>query len=457
MRHPLIDRRSAVQAGAIGLCGLGLGHLAALAGPSPKARACIYVFLSGGLSQHDSFDPKPDAPSGIRGEFKPIATRVAGTRIVEHLPLLAARADRWSLVRSLTHKSNDHSLGHHIMLTGRGDAPRGFSPSKPQPTDHPAIAAVARAVLPERANLPPAIVLPDRIVHNSGRVIPGQFAGVMGARRDPWFLEASSFDPLHYGAYPEYEFDHQDRPDKPGRKPRTFGLASLDAPHERLHDRLGLLARLDRQRRAFDSMHAGAASLLTSPKVRAAFDAERDKALPRYGANSFGKSLLMARRLVEAGMSLVQVNLGNNETWDTHGNAFPHLKDKLFPPTDKALSALLDDLHGSGLLDSTLVVMAGEFGRTPRISTLTQHYKGPGRDHWGGVQTVWLAGGGTKGGRVVGSSDRNGAYPATMPQAPENFAATIYGALGIAKAAQWLDAEGRPHAVYHGEPMGGLE
>jgi uncharacterized protein (DUF1501 family) len=164
----------------------------------------------------------------------------------------------------------------------------------------------------------------------------------------------------------------------------------------------------------------------------------------------------MARRLIEAGVNLVQVNLGNNETWDTHGNAFPHLKDKLFPPTDRAVSALLDDLNDSGLLDTTLVVMAGEFGRTPKISTLSQFYKGPGRDHWGAVQTVFFAGGGVGGGRVVGASDKNGGYPAADPQTPENMAATIYNALGIPATAVWHDTVERPHAVYHGEPIAGL-
>jgi uncharacterized protein (DUF1501 family) len=147
------------------------------------------------------------------------------------------------------------------------------------------------------------------------------------------------------------------------------------------------------------------------------------------------------------------VNLGNNETWDTHGNAFPHLKDKLLPPTDKSVAALLSDLEQRGLLDSTLIVMAGEFGRTPRISTLTQFYKGPGRDHWGAVQSVFLAGGGVKGGRVLGSSDKNGGYPADAPQTPENMAATIYGALGLPKSTSWTDAENRPHFLYHADPM----
>jgi hypothetical protein len=431
-----------------------------------SAKSVIYIFLSGGLAQHESFDPKPDAPEGIRGEFGTIATKTTGIRITEHLPKLAARSDKWSLVRSLTHKSNDHSMSHHIMLTGRSDAPIGFNPSAPKPTDHPSLAAIAGVVTRARNNLPPAIVLPDRIVHNTGRVIPGQFAGVMGHLRDPWFLEASAFEPKAYGAYPEYEFDHQQRDYKPKRE--AFVLPDLSLPQgvdgERFGGRLGILNQLDAQRNALDAAgnagafghaRADAVSLLTDARVRKAFDLNHadPRDLDRYGRNAFGWSLLMAARLVEAGVNLVQVNLGNNESWDTHGNAFPHLKNKLLPPTDKSVSALLDDLEQRGLLDDTLIVMAGEFGRTPRVFGLGQIYKGPGRDHWGAVQSLWCAGGGVKGGRVVGSSDKNGGYPATDPQTPENFAATIYSVLGLPKTVAWTDSENRPHHLYHADPM----
>ncbi|HKI36696.1 MAG TPA: DUF1501 domain-containing protein [Gemmataceae bacterium] len=472
--HPTFSRRTMLQAGAVGLLGLGSNHLAGLRAlaanaPAPKARAVIYIFLSGGLAQQDSFDLKPAAPAEFRGEFKPIATRTPGVQICEHLPLLARRSHLWALVRSLTHRSNDHSAGHHIMLTGRSDLPPGFSPSAARPGDWPSIAAVAGGVTRPRNNLPPAAVLPERLVHNTGRVIPGQFAGLMGPTRNPWFIEASPFDPLGYGAYPEYGFDHQERPGKP--KDKVFQAPSLSLPdgvaQGRLDDRLSLLRRIDRQRRdldrtatveSFDAFRQGAVAMLTDHRVRAAFDVTRapEKVQERYGRNAFGWSLLMARRLVEAGVNLVQVNLGNNETWDTHGEAFPHLKEKLFPPTDKALSALLDDLDESGLLDGTLIVMAGEFGRTPKVSHLPQFYKLPGRDHWGALQTVFFAGGGVKGGTVVGTSDKIGGYPKNDPQTPENMAATIYGALGLPATAQWRDAEERPHHVYHGEPIKGL-
>jgi hypothetical protein len=324
-------------------------------------------------------------------------------------------------------------------------------------------------MLRPRNNLPPAVVLPERMVQNNGRIVPGQFGGMMGRNRDPWFVEASPYDARAYGAYPDFEFDHLQRPLP--EKRRVWQMPSLTLPHavggERLDNRMTLLRRLDAQRgeldRAgnagrFDAFRQNAVSLLMRRQVREAFDVTLadTKTLERYGRNSFGYSLLMAKRLVAAGVSLVQVNLGNHETWDTHGNAFPHLKDKLFPPTDRAVSALLDDLESEGLLDSTLLVMAGEFGRTPKISLLVGEYRLPGRDHWGPAQTVWFAGGGVRGGTVIGSTDKIGAYPTSSPQTPESFAATIYQALGIPKATHWHDSEDRPHAVYHGEPIAGL-
>lgn len=470
--HEPLPRRTMLQAGAIGLLGLGLNHVTALrqaaASPAPaRQRSAIFIFLSGGLTQHDSFDPKPLAPVGIRGEFAPIATRSPGLHVCEHLPLLAARSDRWSLIRSLTTPYNEHSQGHVAILTGRTPMPPTFSAVKPTPGDWPSIAAVAGGVLPPRGNnLPPAIVLPERLVHRTGRVIPGQFGGQMGAHRDPWFVEASPYNPNTYGAYPDYEFHFVT-----GRH-RTeslkFQAPNLSLPQglslSRLGDRSTLLGIINRQRSdleraaaagSFDLHRQAAISLLTDPQMQRAFDIHNadPRDLDRYGRNAFGWSLLMARQLVEHGVGLVQVNLGNNETWDTHENNFPLLRECLLPPTDQALSALLDDLHDRGLLDDTLIVMCGEMGRTPKINAGTGESRVPGRDHWGAVQSVFVAGGGVPGGVVVGASDKDGAYPAKAPQKPEDLAATIYHALGIPDTAVWKDESDRPFHVYNGEPI----
>ncbi|WP_010584385.1 DUF1501 domain-containing protein [Schlesneria paludicola] len=475
--HPTFARRTALQAGGIGLLGLGMNHVSALQAADmatfkgkSTAKSVIYIFLSGGLAQHESFDMKPDAPADIRGDFQPIATSTPGLNICEHLPLLAQRSHLWSLCRSLTHSTNDHSFGHLVMLSGKSIMPPGFDATKPMPSDWPSIASVARAVTKPRNNLPPAAVIPEKLIHRSRRVIPGQFGGLMGSHRDPWFIEASSFDPNVYGAYPQYAFDHQDKPITvdPNRK---FQIPDLSLPQgfsvDRFDRRLSLLNSIEQQRidldraaitEPFDRSRQRAISLLTDPKIKRCLDVTGEPAetLDRYGRNSFGWSLLMALNLVEAGVNLVQVNLGNNETWDTHGEMFPHLKNQLLPPTDQALSALLDDLVSRGMLDDTLIVMAGEFGRTPKVSHLPQHYKLPGRDHWGPVQSVFFAGGGTQGGRVVGSTDKTGGYPATDAQRPENLAATIYSALGLPETAAWHDDTQRPHHIFEGAPIAGL-
>jgi hypothetical protein len=478
--HPQISRRTALQAGAVGLLGLGMNHLAPLRAADPvknsdhPAQACIFIFLSGGLAQHESFDLKPHAPAEIRGEFSPIATGTPGIEICEHLPQLAACSRYWAVVRSLGHWSNSHTDGHMIMQTGRSELPPGFNfASEPRPTDWPSIASTAGYCTPRRTdNLPPAVVLPERLVHWSGRALPGAHAGQMGRHREPWFIEASPYgNPFWRGAYPEYTFANETK--KPPANPddRVYQAPSLTLPREltdsRFVNRLALLGEIDRQRGAlersaeiekFDGQRQSAISLLADARVRHALDVTRaDESIQRrYGSNSFGWSLLMAYRLVAAGVTLVQVNLGNNETWDTHGDAFPRFKNKLFPPTDRAVCALLDDLDASGLLSSTMVVMAGEFGRTPKVSTLPDSFAGPGRDHWGAVQSVFFAGGGVRGGTVIGSSDKYGAYPANAAQKPENMAATIYHALGIPPAAVWHDSLSRPHNIYYGDPIPGL-
>lgn len=472
--HPQISRRTAIEAGSIGLLGLGINHLDALQSEAAApvkhktAKSCIFIFLSGGLSQHETFDMKPNATDGVRGEFDPISTKTPGLQIGEHLPMLAQRSHLWSVCRTLTHGTNSHSHGHHIMLTGKSEVPVGFNPSRPMATDDPSIASIAGDVIRSRTNLPPAIVLPDKMVHRTGRVLPGQFAGRMGSNRDPWFIEAAPFHVQSYGAFPKYAFDHQQRGGDDNRVFQTPHMKLTQGMTQgRMNDRISLLKELGKQRKvldiagqveSFDRYRSAAISLLNDEKVHYAMDVTNadDKTQERYGKNSFGWSLLMARRLVQTGVNLVQVNLGNNESWDTHGNIFPHLKDKLLPPTDRAVSALLDDLSESAQLEDTLVVMCSEFGRTPKLSRLAAFYALPGRDHWGAVQSVFLAGGGIKGGRVIGTTDSIAGFPIDQPQKPENFAATIYRALGLPQTTYWHDDVDRPHFIYEGDPIPGL-
>lgn len=471
-----VTRRAAIRAGAVGLMGLGMGELNALRaaaekGPSAlpaKARSVIYIFLSGGLSQIDSFDMKPDAKKEFRGSFNPITTRTSGMRICEHLPLLARRSNSWSICRSMTHPFNEHSQGHMVMLSGRSDLPPAFDLNKPKESDWPSIGALAKQLVRPRGVMPSSVALPERLIHRTGRVIPGQFGGVMGDHTSPWFLEASTFNSKSYGAYPEYTFHHEKGARKRSNDNFTIPQLSLSEglSRARLRRRAEVLESINSQQRSllkagavkeFRRYHDLALGLLGDPKTRDAFDINGADAglLERYGRNSFGWSLLTARKLVEAGVNLVQVNLGNNETWDTHVNAFPNLEKYLFPPMDRAVSALLDDLGERGLLEETLVVMAGEFGRTPKIFSIGKG-KPPGRDHWGAVQTVWFAGGGVGGGRIIGSSDADGGQPKDNPQKPENMAATIFEALGIPRDLHWIERRGRPHPVYSADPIPGL-
>ena len=470
--HPVLNRRTVIQAGAIELLGLsmaGVEHITAAADsgePGQPVQNVIYVFLSGGLSQHESFDMKPEAPDAVRGEFSPIATSTPGTRICEHLPKIASRSRMWSLVRSLTHTRNDHGEGIHIMNTGRSDLPRGLDRRKPQPTDYPSMLSVAGGQLTGPSDLPATAVLPRLVTTVNHDERPGQRAGLMGRRHDPWLINAHKCN--GYGACPDCfyfsnksEFQHGDQP--------VWQSPSLQLPAglsvERIDRRLTLLRDVEAGQRhlsrtpmarQYDRDRHGALSLLTSGNVRDAFDLEKEspERLEAYGRNVFGASMLMARRLVEVGVRMVQVNLGRGSTWDQHGDLFHSLK-KLLPPFDQSLSALLDDLHESGLLESTLVVVASEFGRTPKISKLNV-YRLPGRDHWGAAQSVLLAGGGVQGGRVIGATDAIGAYPTEAPQTPENFAATIYETLGIPRNAHWYDPADRPYPVYHARSIDGL-
>jgi hypothetical protein len=356
-----------------------------------------------------------------------------------------------------------------MMLTGTGEKPVGFDPNRPTLDDFPSMAAmVGYLSRGHPSELPASVVLPHLLVHRTGRTIPGQMAGRMDQSYDPWLLNVAPECKGGYGACPDCF--HFANPAFRHAGPSEFTAPGLDLPQGLTLSRLGrrgaLLRTVEAMRRTVDR-HAPALSLdryrgqalaiLTSERTAQAFDIHREdpRLLDRYGRHQFGRSLVLARRLVEAGVRMVQVNLGNNESWDTHQGAWPILKDRLLPPLDQALSALLDDLDVRGLLDSTLIVMGGEFGRTPRISTLPGATLA-GRDHWGAVQSLFFAGGGVRGSTVVGASDRLGGHPRTQPYRPSDLSATLYAALGFGPHPEYRDRLGRPLAATQGTPIAAL-
>jgi len=368
-----VSRRDFLRCGGLGVLGLSVAEQAALkqarAGSAgTEWRSCIFLFLTGGPSQFETFDPKPEAPLAVRGPFRPIATSVPGIQLSETLPALAQRADRFSLLRSMWHDAAPiHETGQQLMQTGRL-AQRGIV----SPSFGSVVAQVQGAV----NELPPYVVLP-RVLQNSGVYTNhGQQAGSLGTSFDPFVIDPAS-----------------------------------------LRSRDSLSAAAGSQHPAFD------------------IDQETVATHRRYGETDFGRACLLARRMVEQGVRFVTVNmydsLVNSVTWDCHANGhgapsrLQDYRDTVCPAFDRACSALLDDLSDRGLLERTLVVATGEFGRTPRVNDLG------GRDHWPGVWSALVAGGGTRGGQVIGSSDSRGSAPAERPVEPAELAATIYHSLGI--------------------------
>lgn len=466
--HAHLSRRTMIQAGSIGLMGLGMADVAAsraLAAPSKSVphKSVIFVFLNGGISHQDSFDLKPEAPDSVRGEFQPIATRTPGLDICEHLPLLAQQSERYALLRSIASGSSGHEEACHMLFTGRLDFPAGFNLTRvPSPNEWPSLASQVTYLTKGRNNLPPAAVLPQPSVNEAGAVRPGQYAGRLGPKYESWRLHVAAACALGNGACPHcFRFDGT--PFQHG-SPTIFEMPTLSLPEGgrfRLDNRVQLLANIEQQQRRLergaemaklDRSRQQAISVLADPRVQTAFDVEQagPQLHARYGKNKFGLSLLMARRLVEAGVNMVQVNLGKNSSWDTHRRNFPNLKENLLPYMDRAVSGLLDDLAESGLLESTLVVVTGEFGRTPKINP------DGGRDHWGPVMTSLFAGAEVRGGNVIGATDNIAAQPIAERHTIENLAATVLSTLGIPRDAQWVDFDGRPHEVYRSEPVAGL-
>jgi uncharacterized protein DUF1501 len=437
-----LSRRELLQAGYSGLLGLGLPSLLAgraraaeEPGPDTKcvAKSLVIVFLTGAASHHDTFDMKPDAPAEIRGEFHPIATSVPGYQICEHLPQLAARAHKYAVVRTFSHHDNNHLMSTHHVLTGEKQ-PGGFFDKVASRDDWPSYSAALSFLRPRNDGLPSGVNLPT-FLREGPLTWPGQHAGFLGPNYDPWQITG---DPNK----PDFRVDALTL--APGIDVTQLGRRQLLLEQiNREQSRLGEVAqslRLQKDQQL-------AISMLTSSRLAQAFELrhEPEEVRNRYGRTTTGQSLLLARRLVEAGVPIVQANIGAVQTWDNHGNIFPTLKDRLLPPLDQGVSALLDDLESHSLLDETLVMMLGEFGRTPKINNTR------GRDHWGWCFFGVFAGAGVRPGQVIGRSDSTGAYPVTRAYSPHDIAATVYHLLGIPAEAEVRDRLGRPVLLNRGD------
>lgn len=406
-----------------------------------RAKSVLHVHLSGGASQLDMLDPKPAAPAEVRGEFKPIATTVPGIAVCEHLPELAKQMQRWAIIRTLAHREHNHLLATHVALTGRPTPiPRGGTDLDrvESRNDFPNFAAALDFIRPRTDGIPTAVSLPNYFIEGP-LTWPGQHAGFLGAKHDPWQINGNPNDD-------------------------AFRMQALSMrkgiTQQRLQSRRQLLDQLQHQREGTLSGDAGsfrqqqeiAINLLTSGKVVKAFELanETTATRDRYGRNQFGQSLLLSRRLIEVGVPVVQAAMGIVQTWDTHTDNWGKLKNKLLPQLDQGLSALMDDLSSSGLLDETLVVVMGEFGRTPKVSTLPGQTL-PGRDHWAHAYSGLFAGAGVRGGHVIGKTDSQAAYPVTRSYSPADCLTTAFHSLGVENETQIMDPLNRPHQLCNGQ------
>jgi hypothetical protein len=450
-----VTRRCLLRAGALGFAGLNLASWLRAGEAAIRldatAKHVIFLHQWGGPSHIDTFDMKPDAPDGIRGEFAPIQCRTPGLHLSEHLPRFSRVLDRFAQVRSLHHTMKNHNSAGYYSLTGSAP-PLDDQRLRDSVELHPAYGSVVARLRPgDDPALPTFVSLPHVI--RDGSVTPGQHASFLGKAFDPFFVGQ---DP----SKPEF------------RLPELSLPATL--PLERLDDRRGLSRLIDGQThllatsetaRGIDAFYERALTMLATPRVKQAFDlsAEDPKLRDAYGRTTYGQSCLLARRLVEAGVRFVTVyfsdTIGNGAMmqggWDTHGNNFNDLKKRLLPITDQTVPTLIEDLAARGLLDETLIVWMGEFGRSPRV-TNTQQFGPDGRDHWPQCYTALLAGGGIRGGAIHGSSDKNGGYPATDPTRPDDIAATIFWALGIDPSTEVYDTLRRPLPIAAGRPLSDL-
>jgi hypothetical protein len=469
-----ITRRELLRLGGLALTGLSLPELlaretqAAAQASRPKGRAraksCIVFFLEGGPSHIDLWDMKPQAPAEVRGEFKPIATTVPGLQVCEHLPMLSKQMHRLALVRSVTHSITDHNAGTYYSLTGRYPVDGSRLITADSPKNFPPYGAVLAKLRPSGRALPDFVHLPE-YMSNLGVDIAGQGAGFLGGAFEPLVADDPSL--------PGYQIPGMSR--------------SPDISPERLGQRGSLLRHLDRSLARLgddpalgrmDLFYRKAFSLISSPEARKAFDLSQEPLAvrERYGVDPgsdrsiearkfgglphLGQCVLLARRLIEAGVRLVTVCSGRriDQAWDTHRDHFPLLKRSLCPMFDRSFSALLEDLALRGLLDETLVVALGEFGRTPKLGQIVSNAGAArnGRDHWPYCYTVMFAGAGIPGGAIYGASDRQGAHPSREPVTPEDLTATIYEAMGIPHDTEIYDPQNRPHRLILGQPIQAL-
>jgi hypothetical protein len=454
-RDPHLTRRAIVRAGAIGLGGLTLPSLlrlerAAQAAPrlagkesSGRGKSVILLFLSGGPAHQDMWDLKPEAPETVRGTFRPIDTNVPGIQICEHLPRMARLADKYAIVRSLRHSQADHPAAAYWMMVGSPIARRPADAAFMSRSDRPHPGSVAAKLCGGPPGMPPFVMLPEAIAPN-GPERAGQFAGFLGAAFDPYRVNSDpnlpDYSPGVLRLGPELTVHRL-----------TGRRALLDVIRRQAH----LAARIGGEVSAMDGDYAKAFDLIASQAARRAFDiaAEPASVRDRYGRHVFGQSVLLARRLVEAGVRLVHVNWVRHDNgkggqgFDSHRNHLAWCEKELLPPTDAAFSALIDDLHDRRLLDETLVIMMGEFGRTPKFNSAG------GRDHWPHCFSAVLAGGGIRGGHVLGASDRNAAFPASDPVSPCDLIATLYDCLGIEPHTVMHDQQDRPYTLVDGTPL----
>ncbi len=450
--RPSLGRRRFLELGSLSGLGLMLPELfraKSLAHESPnttfgRAERCILVYLCGGPSQIDTWDPKPDAPAEVRGELTPIATRTPGVQFSELSPRLAAQSDKFTLVRSVTHTDTEHTTSFATMLTGTYHPRPGVVQSQASPADHPHLGSILSKQRGWRDGMPPFVALPTLFQPPNNGIWPGQGGGFLGPSYDPMVVQGE-------------------------KESCTFQLPAIELADTVSQHRFGrrreLLNQLNSTQNAttpspttntHGKFYEQAFSILESGRLSTACDLEQESASTRelYGQHLFGQGLLLARRCAEAGVGLSTVywvdpqppGEGGGE-FDSHGRIYHHMRNRLMPPVDQALSALFFDLHQRGLLDTTLVLVMSEFGRSPTINSAA------GRDHWPWAQSVLLAGAGISGGRTFGATDRYAAYPSDDPIEPPDLAQTVLHLLGVGADIELRDLQGRPIAACRGNVL----